>query len=112
LTQQGLYTLLSSTGIATCYQSWKASGITETTELPALPWICYLFVDNDGTEAADNKVHQKVNNYLVELYTNKKDIASEELLEDALDSASIFYNKAETYIEDQALFEVAYSIQI
>ena len=108
MTQQDLKTLLSSTGISTCYRSWKASG---KTEIPALPWICYLFTGSEN-EAADNKVNQKVNNYQIELYSNAKDLSSEKLLEDALDGASIFYDKTETYIEEEALFEVIYSITI
>lgn len=108
MTQQDLYTLLSSTGISTCYRSWKASGVTE---IPALPWICYLFTGSEN-EAADNKVHQKVNNYQIELYSNEKDFDSEASIENALDGASIFYDKSETYIDTESLFEVIYSIAI
>ena len=70
MTQQELYTLLSSTGISTCYHSWKASG---ATDVPALPWICYLFIGSDN-ESADNKVHKKIGNYLMELHSDKKDL--------------------------------------
>ena len=56
MTQAELYTLLSSTGISTCYYSWKASG---TTDIPSLPWLVYLVVDTDN-ESADNRFIKKV----------------------------------------------------
>jgi hypothetical protein len=107
MTQPELYTLLVSTGLPTVYHSWKASG----QDVPSLPYIVYLLIDTDN-ESADNKVHKKTSNYLVEVYSDKKDLASEQLLEDALDVAFIFYNKRETYIESEQLYQVVYSISI
>ena len=68
MTQKDLYTLLKSTGLPVCYHSWKASG---ETDIPDLPWICYLLINSEN-EAADNQVYKKRNNYHIELYTNKK----------------------------------------
>lgn len=107
MTQPDLYTLLSSTGLPVVYHSWKSSGLT----VPELPYMVYLLIDTDN-EAADNKVYKKINNYIVELYSDFKDLEAEQLIEDVFDNASIFYNKDETYIDKESLYEVAYSISI
>ena len=48
----------------------------------------------------------------VELYTDKKDIALEEELEKILDAQGIFYNKTETYIKSEKLYEVLYELEV
>ena len=40
----------------------------------------------------------------------KKDIALEEELEKILDAQGIFYNKTETYIKSEKLYEVLYEL--
>ena len=47
-----------------------------------------------------------------ELYTDFKDLASEQKIEDALDAAGIFYNKSETWIDSEKLYEVLYSFNM
>lgn len=48
----------------------------------------------------------------MELYTDQKDLAAERKLEDALDAATVFYNKSETWIESEKLYEVLYSFEM
>ncbi len=108
MTQKELYTLLKTINLPVAYYSFKASGITP---IPDPPYIVYLLKGSDNS-GADNKVYSKADNYFVELYTNKKDLNSEELLENLFDFNDIFYNRTETYIETESLFQVAYSIQI
>ena len=50
--------------------------------------------------------------YHIELYTDFKDLAVEAKLEEALDAASIFYNKSETWIESEKLYEVLYQFEL
>ena len=44
----------------------------------------------------------------MELYTDQKDLAAERKLEDALDGCGIFYEKSETWIDSEKLYEVLY----
>ena len=53
-----------------------------------------------------------MNRVNVELYTDRKSPELEQKLEDALDGASIFYDKTELYIKEEKLFEVLYEIEI
>ena len=56
---------------------------------PAL--ICYL--PPGSNNFADGKVYYKISQVNIELYTDRKDPAVEQKLEDALDVASIFITK-------------------
>ena len=50
-----------------------------------------------------------INDVRIELYTDKKEPATELRLETVLDNAGIFYNKTETWIESEKLYEVLYT---
>lgn len=78
---------------------------------PEMPFICIVEQSSDNF-GADNKVFYKRKNVDVELYTNYKDPATEELVENALDEAGIFYESTDTYIEDEKCFERVYSIEV
>ena len=80
-------------------------------ESPETPFICYLSPGSDNF-AADGKVYYKINEIHIELYTDYKDPELEERLEDILDGASIFYEKSETWIESEKLYEVLYTFEM
>ena len=104
---KGLKSVLDSTGLPVVYHSFESSGL----KVQSPPYIIFMLKNSDNT-GADNRVYYKQNNYNIELYTNKKDIATEQKLEDAFDSASIFYDKTESYIESEHMFEILYEIEI
>lgn len=108
MTQTELYNILKSTGLPVAYNHFKSS---HGNSIPDPPYIVYLFTHSSNF-GADNKVHHKANNYQVELYSVKKDLASEELLEDLFDENDIFYDKSETYIDSESLYQVIYEILI
>lgn len=80
-------------------------------ESPETPFICYLSPGSNNF-AADGKVYYKINEFHIELYTDYKDPELEERLEDILDGASIFYEKSETWIESEKLYEVLYTFEM
>jgi hypothetical protein len=96
-----LFTLLKSTGLPVAYHHFKTP--------PEPPYIVYLFAYSSNF-GADNKVHKEIPNYQVELYTTKKDPVSEKLIEDLFDEHDIYWEKTETYIEGEGLFQVLYEI--
>ena len=61
-----LYTMLSSLGLPVSYRLFKSP--------PTPPYIVYLFAYSDNF-GADNKVYSKEDNYQVELYSTKNNIA-------------------------------------
>ena len=94
-----LLQILSETQIPFAYHHF-AEG-----ELPEPPFICYLLPGSNNF-SADGKVYYKINEVHIELYTDLKDLAVEQQLEDVLDEHGIFYNKSETWIESEKLYEI------
>jgi hypothetical protein len=48
----------------------------------------------------------------VELYTLKKDLEIETKMDDLFDSHSIFFDKVETYISTEKLYQITYYISL
>ena len=80
-------------------------------ESPEPPFICYLLPGSNNF-AADGRVYFKLNEVRIEMYTDFKDISLESRLEDVLDGREIFYNKSETWIQSEKLYEVMYSFEM
>lgn len=99
-----LLQILSETQIPFAYHHF-AEG-----ESPEPPFICYLLPGSNNF-SADGKVYYKMNEVHIELYTDLKDLAVEQQLEDVLDEQGIFYNKSETWIESERLYEVLYTFE-
>lgn len=108
MTQAELYNLLKSTNLPVYYHHFT---VKPNQPAPNPPYIIYLFTYSNNF-GADNRVYQKVDNYQVELYSDKKDLASEKLIEDLFDENDIYYEKTETYIEAEGLHQVLYEIQV
>ena len=102
---EGLLQILSETQIPFAYHLF-AEG-----ESPEPPFICYLLPGSNNF-SADGKVYYKINEVHIELYTDLKDLAVEQQLEDVLDEHGIFYNKSETWIESEKLYEVLYTFEM
>ena len=79
-------------------------------ESPDPPFICYLTPGSDNF-AADGKVYYKINEYHIELYTDRKYPELEDSVEAVLDGHGVFYDKSEVWIESEKLYEVMYSFQ-
>lgn len=99
--EAALFTLLKSTGLPVAYHHF--------TSPPSPPYIVYLFAYSSNF-GADNKVHSQADNYQVELYTKTKDPAAEALIEGLFDANDIYWDKTETYIESEGLYQVLYEI--
>lgn len=80
-------------------------------QAPPLPFVCYMDTETQNF-FADNKVYQIVQGIDIELYSAIKDISIETSVEEALSSNNITWNKYETYIPDEKMYETVYSITI
>ena len=80
-------------------------------ESPEPPFICYLIPGSDNF-AADGKVYFKMNEVRIEVYTDFKDLDLESRVEGVLDGHEIFYNKSETWIQSEKLYEVMYVFEM
>ena len=100
-----LLEILKSAGFPYAYDHF-AEG-----EAPDPPFVCYLLPGSDNF-SADGKVYYRISEARVELYTDQKDLAAEGKLEDALVASGIFYEKSETWIDSEKLYEVLYVFEI
>ena len=80
-------------------------------EAPDPPFLCYLLPGSDNF-SADGKVYHKFTEVRLELYTDFKDPDAEQNVEDVLAVAGFFYNKSETWIDSEKLYEVLYVFEI
>lgn len=79
-------------------------------ESPDPPFLCFLLPGSDNF-AADGRVYYKISEVRVELYTDIKDVSAEQAVEAVLDRHSIFYEKSETWIDSEKLYEVLYRFE-
>ena len=75
------------------------------------PFICFLLPGSDNF-SADGIVYFRLNEVHIELYTDVKAPVIENKVEAVLDKHGIFYNKTETWIEDEKLYEVLFSFEL
>lgn len=101
---EAIFSLITETGLKCVYRAWPEG------KAPALPFVCYLERGSDNF-AADNSVYLPVSDFDVELYSREKDPTSEALIEGALNSAGIVWEKIEDYIESERCCIVTYSFQ-
>lgn len=100
-----LLSVLDSIGIPYAYDHF-AEG-----ESPDPPFLCYL-LPGSSNFSADGKVYHRISEVRLELYTDYKDLASEQKVEDVIDTAGLFYNKTETWIDSEKLYEILYSFDM
>jgi hypothetical protein len=108
MTLSELVTILKTTGYPVVYSHFNVS---ENNPMPEPPYITYIFIYSSNMYA-DNKVYKKINNILIELYTNKKDLQAEAKLEDILDSNEITYQTSEIFIESEKIFQKIYEMRV
>ena len=80
-------------------------------ESPEPPFLCYLLPRSDNF-SADGRVYHKLSSVHFEVYTDKKDRALENRVEDVFDKNNIFYNKSEVWINSEKLYEAIYSFEL
>lgn len=74
---------------------------------PPLPWCVYYLDEMDGY-AADNRLHAKRNNWIVEHYWKDYDEGIEAALEAAIGDAFGMFTKTETWVETENCVQTSY----
>ena len=87
------------------YRAWKEN------EAPPLPFICFY---SSGSESfgADNVTYAALTNVTIELYSRRKDPASEALIEAALTANDLYFDKSETFIEAEKAVLIIYEVEV
>lgn len=101
-----LYQGLVATGLPVTYYDW-----TTAEKVPDLPYIAYLFSYNRSLMADDTNLLD-VGIFQVELYTDKKDLVNEKKVEDKLKELYLPYQKTETRLDTERMFQIVYEIEL
>ena len=75
------------------------------------PYLCFWSTGRSYI-LADDKTYIKLHDYEIGLYVKEKNPELEEKIEKLLDSAELIYQTDETYISEQDVYVITYSIQI
>lgn len=108
MTLTEIYTILTGiTGYSTkvTYYAWPEG------QAPALPFICYVETGSSNF-AADGKVYHSNRKVDIELYSKQKSLTDESLVETALNTAGIYWEKSEQYLTDEQCHEVIYTVEV
>lgn len=97
--------ILESTGLPVAYQAFDAK------DCPDMPFIVYQETGSNNF-GADGVVYQPIKRIQVDLFTSKKDIATETKIEAAFQNAVIFWQKVLTTEDAEACTIYTYEIEI
>ena len=78
---------------------------------PKLPFICYICTNTNNFDA-DDYVYQVIQGVDIELYTAKKDEASERVVEAKLAEYNLAWEKYEDFIDSENCYMITYSVSI
>lgn len=78
---------------------------------PAPPFICFYYPNNDDL-IADNTNYSRIYTLIVELYTDNKDFDAEAATEAALLSNDMPFDKVETYVESEHMYQITYTTEV
>lgn len=105
MTYQEISTMIDSIGIPYAYYQFpEGTG-------QACPFICFFFpMDNDFV--ADGVNYQRIRTLDIELYTDTKDFALEETVEQVLNSHGLVYSREETYLDSEKMNMVTFETEV
>lgn len=105
MTYTEIATMVASMGFSYAYYSFPEA------QAPALPYVLFYF-PNTNNFNADDSVYQKVEALNIELYTSNKDYTSEAAVEAALAANGVPWEKSETYLTTENMYEVLYQMEV
>lgn len=105
MTEREVFQMIKSIGFPTAYHHF------EEGQEPEKPYLVYLYPGTNNF-AADGTVYQGINRLDIELYTERKELESEKRVEAVLKEHGFFYEKTETYLESEKMYEVLYEMEV
>ena len=99
MTEKEVYQMVKSIGLPAAYHHF------EEGQSPDPPFLVYLYRGTNNF-SADGIVYQGINQLDIELYTDIKDLEAEKRVEAVLKEHGFFYEKTETYLESEKMYEV------
>lgn len=105
MTYQEIATMVSSFDIPYAYYSYP------NNQAPRLPYCVYYYPNRDDMNA-DNINYVKIETLVIEVYTETKDFNLENAIETILTQNGINYDKTETYINTEKMYQLYYESEV
>ena len=105
MTYEEIVNMIEETGLPSAYDHF-AEG-----DAPEPPYIVFMLPGRDDF-LADNIPYVKVTTLTIELYTEYKDPELENRIEAVLEAHGTIYDKFETWISSEKLYEVNYEMEV
>jgi hypothetical protein len=105
MTYKEVATMIKGIGYPCAYYQFPEG--TEQT----CPFICFYFTRSNDL-AADDTNYQKIRQLVVELYTDNKDFAKEETVENALNASGLVFSREESYIDSERMYMVTFITEV
>lgn len=102
MTPQAFKTIMDTVPISHTYYSFPENNA------PDLPYFVWYFAGSENF-AADNVTYAEILSPIIELYTKTKSFTTESTLETEL-SKHFFWNKTETFLNSEKMFQIVYEI--
>lgn len=102
MTEKELKDILDTLGLNVAYDHFISNEV-------APPFILYRNTDST-TFKADDKVHCRINQYIIDLITEVKQVELESNLEQLLNDNYLPFDKFEDYIESERIYQIRYFI--
>ena len=96
---------VESFGFPCAYESFPIGTVI------TFPYVVFYYPSRND-DSADNINFGKIVNVTIELYTKNKDFTAENTVEQAMESAGMFYTKSEAYLSDERMFQIVYESEV
>lgn len=105
MTKENIEEMLNNIGIEYRYHHFETE---EAIEPPFMVWL----IPGYDNFPADGMTYYSAAALNIELYTDFKDFGLESEIENVLNRYEIFWDKKETYIESENMYEVLYEMEV
>ena len=105
MTFQEVKQMIESIGLPYTYDSFP------NNVAPTPPYIVFNYPNNDDF-GADNTNYVSIDVLNIELYTSTKNFELERNLEAVLNANGFFYDKTETYIRQDNIYQITYVTEV
>lgn len=105
MTYEQIASMIESIGLPFTYYQFAEK------EVPAPPFIVFWYPGN-ADDFADNVNYGRVVELNIELYSDNKDFTQEAAVERILTAAGLAFEKSETYIDSERMYEVLYETEV
>lgn len=103
MTEGRLYELLKQSGLPIAYRCFSK---------PQTPPYAVYYRTGSESIFADNRVYYSLPEYVLELYTKKRDREPAARLEEILNNNELPYEMTETYLSDEGLIMITYEFSV